>query len=161
MTRCRPSTSSSAVEGAAEHRRDAQHRKELRRHPLRPRVRRLAPFGLQPELRAADRRERLKGLLHLPPVQVGLRRDVAFAERHRVLRVLLHHHAEPVVLVERQPAEDDRVDDGEDGGAGADAQRQHRQRDDREAAGVAQGAERGLEIVSHGRLDVEPAAGLA
>ena len=57
------------------------------------------------------------------------------------------------MLVERQAAEDHGVDDGKDGGPGADAQGQDRQGDDRESPGVAQGAERGLEIVSHARLD--------
>ena len=64
------------------------------------------------------------------------------------------------MLVERQPAEHHRVDDGEDGGPGADAEGEHGQRDDREGPGVAQGAERGSQIVSHGRLDVAAPGGV-
>ena len=147
------------VEGAAQHRRHAQDGEELGRDALRPRVRRLATFRLQPEGRPADGGELLKWLLHRAPVEIRLRRRVAQSERRRVLGVLLVDDAEAIVFVEGQPTEDDGVHDGEDGGACADAKRQHRQRDDGKSARGAEGAEGVLQVLNHGRLDGQsPAA---
>ena len=53
--------------------------------------------------------------------------------RQRARRPALAHGHEPVVLVEGQRAQDDRVHHREDRRRGADAERQHEQRDDGEA----------------------------
>src|SRR4029079_12558142 len=137
----------------AEHRRDPQHREELRRHPLRARIRGFPALGLQPKLRAGHGRELLEWLLELAPFQVSLRCDVPQAERDRALGVLLVDHAETVVLVERQPAQDDRVDNGENRRARADAERQHGKGHDGEGPGSAERAKGIPEVVAHGGLD--------
>ena len=103
-------------------------------------------LGLRPGLFERKRVERLtdnggdrfEDLLFGDPIQVVRRRDTqerlrivvrvaragwpAFADRHQ-----------PVVLVEWQPSKDDSVDNREDRGTGADAEREHDQRDDGEA----------------------------
>jgi hypothetical protein len=53
---------------------------------------------------------------------------------------VLEDDRQPVVLVERQPPQDHRVDDGEDGGAGADAERENGQGDERKRRRVAERA---------------------
>ena len=65
---------------------------------------------------------------------------------------MLEDDREPIVLVERQAAQDDGVDDGEDGGSGADAEREHGERDDREGGRGAERAQRGFDVVKHGSL---------
>jgi hypothetical protein len=143
------------VERPPEQGRDAQDGKEFERDPLRPCIRGFSPFGLQPELRAGNRRDLLEGLLQLAEVEVGLRRDVAEPERRLALDVPFVDDAQTVVLVERQAAQHHRVDHGKDRRARADAERQHDERHHREGTGVAEGADRISDVVAHGGLDVD------
>ena len=82
------------------------------------------------------------------PVEVVLwrRRTAGQADARRIRLRQIH---DAIGLVERQAAEDDGVDDGEDGGAGADAEREHDERDQREAGRGAKGAKRVAEV-GHG-----------
>ena len=91
-------------------------------------------------------------VLHPPPVQVHLRRGRAAAERGRLGRIVLEDDCEPVVFVERERAQHDGVDDREDGRAGADPERQDRERDGGECRRLAQRPKGGLEVVAHMRL---------
>ena len=141
-------------EGTAEHRRDAQHGKELARDALRARVGRLARSRSAAGTDAAPTAASPSNdCCTLAPVEIGLRRGRAAAERRRPLGVVLEHDAEPIVLVERQPAQDDGVDDREEGRPGADAEGQDSQGDDSKRPRREQGAEGTLLIVQHARLD--------
>ena len=61
----------------------------------------------------------------------------------------LPYRDEAVVLVERQPAQDHGVHHREDRRAGADAERQHEERDRRERLGRLERTEGGFQIVAH------------
>ena len=117
-------------EVSAERRLNAQGAEHVDRHPQTAQ-----PFGLG-AFRIQDAgREHGRAILHarverdvlerpvarLPVHQVGGRRRRARPVAQRVRLPDLH---EPVRLVQRQRLEQDAVDDGEDGGVGADAERQ-------------------------------------
>ena len=137
-TRWRPSTSFSAVNA----RPMAGCTRSTSKKPAVTRCdRQILGLGArfaQRERAAGDRGHRLEHLLLGRPVEVVLRRDAA--ERLRIaVRVgdrsrgrALAHRDEPIVLVERQPAEHDGIDDREDRRARADAQRQDDEGDGRE-----------------------------
>ena len=108
-----------------------------------------------------DVRQAVEGILHATPVEIGLRSRCAATEGSGPGRVVFKHDGESVVLVEGQRAQHHGVDHREDGGAGTDPQREHRQCDSREGWRRAQGPKCGVEVVSHGRLDVFVQIGLA
>jgi hypothetical protein len=146
-------------EMAAEQWIDAQPPQELRADSLSPHVDRLAVVPARDVGETAIRPEHLERLLHPSPIRVGLRRGRAGSEGGGILRVVLQHDRESIVLVERQAAQDDGVDDGVDGGRRPDAERHHRQRDGRERRGLSQGPIGGSQVVhSHLALDGRGAA---
>ena len=110
-------------ERAAEQRPNTHHLEELRRdaggsHRLR------VSFGISEAERSGGHRgQAVERLLALPPIQVGLRGGRA-AEQPGRAALVLENGNEPIVLVERKPAQHHGVDDGEDGRAGADAEGQ-------------------------------------
>ena len=66
---------------------------------------------------------------------------------------MLEHGDEPIVFVEGQAAQHDGIDDGENGRAGADAERQNSQRNGRERWRGAQRAQSCSKVVEHVALD--------
>ena len=82
----------------------------------------------QAERGARHSGEAVEGPLLRPPAEEGLGRRRA-AEQLAPVRALLQDCHETVVFVEREPAQDDGVDHGEDGGAGPDAEGQDDQGD--------------------------------
>ena len=88
--------------------------------------------------RAADRREPVERFLHRSPVEIHLGRSRTAAERDRPPRIVLEDDRQPVVLVKRESPQDDGVDDREDGRAGADAEGQNCEGDEREGGRVAE-----------------------
>jgi hypothetical protein len=96
------------------------------------------------------------------PVHIVLGRDggkfqpVAAWVRRRAWRAALAHGDESIVLIKRQRAQDDGVNHREDGGGGADPERQHDQRDSREGRGGTERAQRGFQVVSHGATSQLP-----
>ena len=125
-------------EGPAEERRDAQRRKELPGDALGARIRRFSALGPQAERSAADRREPVERFLHRSPVEIHLGRSRTAAERDRPPRIVLEDDRQPVVLVKRETPQDDGVDHREDGRAGADAEGQYCEGDEREGGRVAE-----------------------
>ena len=91
--------------------------------PQRLRVAVRVPQG---ERRPGHRGQAVERLLSGPPVQKRLRGRRA-AEHLAAVSAALEDGYQPIVLVERQTAQDDGVDDREDGGAGSDAEGQHGQ----------------------------------
>ena len=130
-----------------------EHREEVPRDPIGPRIRWFAALALEPERRAGDRRQPVERLLHLPPVAVHLRGRKPGAEHLLAGRVVLEDDGQPVVLVEGKSTQDHRIDHREDRRGGADAEREHRQGDGGEGGGRAKRSEGCPEVVEHGGLD--------
>jgi hypothetical protein len=126
-------------ERAPEHRCNTKHLEELVRDAQPSAIDWLASLVTHPQdAVTAGAGDRLERLLHPPPVEIRLRRRLSTPERGGPPRIVLEHRHQPIVLVERQPAQDDRIDDGEDGGAGADAKREDSEGDSREVGREAQ-----------------------
>jgi hypothetical protein len=80
--------------------------------------------------------------------------------RHRRSGGAFAHGDEPIVLIERQTAKHNSVDDREDRGRRADAERQHDERRDGKAPGCAKGAQRRFEVVTHVDIIAHPVRAL-
>ena len=121
-------------ERAAEDRLLAQHGEERCGDALRAHLLGLGARLAQRERAAGDGGDRTRRPAAAPPVDVVLRREAAdrlrigrrAAPAGRSVARPLADSDQPVVLVERQPAQDDGVDDREDRRARADAERQDR-----------------------------------
>ncbi len=123
-------------EAASERRTDAHHVEVVPahadgRHPLR-----LAARDQRRHPRA-HHRELLEAAAPLAPVEHGREADVA----REPLGVAIADGHEPLGIRIRQRAQEDGVDHGEDGGVGADAERQRDQRRGGEAGRAPQHAE--------------------
>ena len=101
----------------------------------------------------AVRRDVLKGA-RLPPPQVEFRRRCT---GKRSLRRRVDEHDQTTRLRIRQRPEQDGVEDREDGGIGADAQRQRGQRDGSKTGVLTQHAHSVAQIVEQ-RIHVPPSA---
>ncbi len=145
--RAPPTVCSSATEAAADCRLHAEHREELPRHDGAGNHRRL---GADADRRGAGRHlghrdEAARALL--PVLEVGLRhRAVAAAGV-----VDLQQPHDPIRIWIRQRPQQHAVDDAEDGGRGADAERQRHDRDDRKsrranAGGAIRSADREADL---------------
>ena len=135
---------------------DPQHPEEIGRGAQGAEVLGLRAGLVERVAGAGGRGQRLEDVLPGRPVEVVLRRyraegrriagRVGFGRR----RPPFAHRHEAVVLVERQAAEDDGVDDGEDGGAGADAECQDDQCHDGRRWRRDQGADGVTQVGAHG-----------
>ena len=143
-------------ERPANRRADAEHVEEPGGDPLRAEVLRFRPWLPQCDGAAGDRCDRLEHLLLRDPVGVILGRDAADGIRIPIGVGIRPGSApfadrdEAVVLVERQSAQHDGIDNREDRGGCANAERQDDQGDGRERFRGSQRAKRGLKIVCHG-----------
>ena len=143
-------------EGAAEHRRGAQGRKETRHDELRDQLLRPAVAGeVDPGVvETGHRRERRFPLL--PPAVVERGDDVLAAG---TLRVLLPDRHETGRFLEGQTLDEHGVDDREDRRVRADAQGERRDRDGGEAGVLAERAGREAEVLP-GPLEERQAAAI-
>ena len=128
---------------------DTQDRKELPRDRLRRRVDRFARRGARAEGHVARRGQVLERRLMASPVEIRRGRREAAAERVGRPRVALDDGDDAPGIVERQSSKHDAVDDREDGGGGADAEREHTDGDERERGRLPESPNRGAEIVDH------------
>ncbi len=138
----------------------AQHVEEAGRRALHPEVFRFAAGLLHGHRPTGDGGHGLEHLLLGGPVHVVLGRGAGDAERIRrgiggaeEGRTPLADGDEPVVFVEWQAAQHDRVDDGEDGRRGADAQRKDDQRNGREGGRGPERTQGGDKVSAHAALD--------
>ena len=115
---------------AAERRSDAERREKRRRHAESEQALRLAGAGQvhRPLAVGIHRRDRPAVA---PPVEEVRRRDRTV--QPSFARPLLGDRHHPIRVGIRQRSPQHRVDNAEDGGVGADAERQRHQRDNREA----------------------------
>src|SRR5262249_3431766 len=116
-------------EAAPEPGRDAEDLEEARRDVERLHAHRLADAGQGGGL-AAPGREVLEDLVLIAPGDEVRRRG---REARELRRVRLHHADEALGFAVGQAAEEERVDDAEDGDGGADAERPGEERRDGEA----------------------------
>jgi hypothetical protein len=126
-------------ERAAHQRPYAQRLEESVRDAHRRRRERLVARAADRQARSGRAGDRLERPLRPPPVEKRRhRRDLPMG---RDRRAVLEDDHQPVLFLERQAAQHDRVDDGEDRGRDADAQREHREGDEREGGRLPERAD--------------------
>ena len=133
-------------EAAAKRRLRAHHVEEVGRHHGAAQLFRILPAEERAQ-RAVVGRERLDaGALRAPVLEPRVRRDVAI---EALLGVLHPHHHDAIRVPVGKLAQQERLDDAEDGGVGSDAERQRQERGEREPLRVSQGPECMPEVVQH------------
>ena len=138
------------AERPAGHRRDAEHRQQAAAGDERRQPHGLALRRREIDLRAnhaLDRGERAAVALEVE--QVGHRRRLARGPR---VTVGLPDHHQAIDLGDRRRAQQHAVDDAEDGGRGANGQRQREDGHQREAGAAGQPPKRVTQIVEHAAL---------
>jgi hypothetical protein len=133
----------SGAEVAAEHRAGAENAERVRRHPHA--VGALGGVSAVADvhrLRLVRRKRGERARLRLPVAVIG-KRDTHVVPRDRVARIEVH---DLVGVVERQTAQEDRVDEREHGIVDADAERQGEDRHEGEPAILEEHAHREPEI---------------
>ena len=131
-------------ERAPEQRPDPEDIEERRCHHASVEPHRLAR-ARQIDRRGRERRRRIEDGVHACPVHV-VRRRHEVVEDALGLPLFPDHH-EPIGLVVRKRAQEDRVHRREDGGVGSDTERQRHDRDDRHARLADEEPHRMLQIV--------------
>ncbi len=77
-----------------------------------------------------------------------------------MLRIDAEYGDDAIVLVEPEPAKDDRIDDAEDRRSGADAQGKDYESDGRERPRVSERPKGGTKVFAHAALDGTHRAGV-